>query len=113
MNKINTGVSWGLLRVLCVLGVSLVVDCSACQGNVEHPVAGEKGTAAYCANASAQESNCMACTAKPGCGYCGAAVGGAAACQPGVTGDNKSTSCETPLFIGSQDCPAPPPPVSE
>jgi hypothetical protein len=98
-------------RVLCVLVLSSLVDCGACHGDVQHPQPGEPNTVAYCGNASSQESNCMACTAKPGCGFCPAAVSGAPICQPGVKDNNMPGTCSVPLILGSPDCPAPPPPL--
>jgi hypothetical protein len=95
-------------RMVCVFALSVLVDCGACHGDVEHPKAGDPGSADYCQRASSQESNCMACTAKPGCGFCPAAVSGAPICQPGVTGNDTPGTCSVPLIIGSTGCPSPP-----
>ncbi|MET0386320.1 MAG: hypothetical protein ABW321_10200 [Polyangiales bacterium] len=100
-----------LLRACCVLSVALSVDCSACQGHVEHPRAGDPNTPEYCGKASPEENNCMACTAKPGCGFCPDAPAGAPTCQPGISGGNTPTTCPTPLLIASTQCAAPPPPA--
>lgn len=96
------------LRALCFVWL-----CVAACGDdgVEHPDAGGKGTTEYCGRADAEEQNCMACSSKPGCGFCAAVSGDAPVCQPGVPSDDRPATCEEVLVISSADCPAPPPPV--
>lgn len=93
-------------HLLCALALWSCGD-----DGVEHPDAGGKGTSEYCARAEPEEQNCMACSSKPGCGFCAAPSGKAAVCQPGVNGDDRPATCSEPLVISSADCPEPPPPV--
>jgi hypothetical protein len=87
----------------------LQVACGATHGDVQHPEAGRKSTTEYCQKADAEEQNCMACTSKPGCGFCSGSPDAAGFCQPGVSGDDAPASCATPLVLSSAECPAPPP----
>ena len=91
-----------------------VIACTAAacgDDGVEHPDAGGKGTVEYCGRAEPDEQNCMACSSKPGCGFCAATSGDAPRCQPGVSNDDQPTTCDETLVISSADCPAPPDPV--
>jgi hypothetical protein len=101
-------------RIAALLFVmhGLVACGSATHGEVQHPEAGDKGTSAYCSNASPEENNCMRCSSKPGCGWCATPKDAASSCQPGVSGDASPATCDGDLSIGSDGC-ALPPPVSE
>ena len=97
-----------------VLGLCLWLGaCGATQGEVVHPKPGEKNTPEYCARSVGQEGNCMACSARPGCGYCEAPLGDAPLCQPGVEGDDAPASCGAKLVLNSTGCDAPPPPAAQ
>ena len=92
---------------------TLLLACSATHGEVEHPKAGEAGSAEYCGNNAAEENTCMHCTAKPGCGFCAAPKSGAPSCQPGTSADPHSDNCDGELSISSEGCPLPPPPAEQ
>jgi hypothetical protein len=100
------------IAALLILMTGLVACGSATHGEVQHPQPGEKGTVAYCSNASANENTCMHCSSKPGCGWCETPKSGAPSCQPGISGDAHPDTCDADLSIGSDGC-ALPPPVSE
>ena len=85
-----------------------LVACSATHGEVEHPKAGEAGSAEYCGNSSSDENTCMHCTSKPGCGWCESPKTGAPSCQPGTSADPRSDKCDGELSISSEGCPLPP-----
>ena len=91
--------------------VFALMGCACGDDGVEHPDAGGKGSSEYCMRADPEEQNCMACSSKPGCGFCAAPSGSAPVCQPGVNGDDHPSTCSETLVISSADCPAPPPPV--
>jgi hypothetical protein len=95
------------------LAVAFALIAAAACGDdgVEHPDANGKGSTEYCARAPAEEQNCMACSSKPGCGFCAAPSGDAPVCQPGVPDDDAPPTCSEKLTISSADCPPPPPPV--
>jgi hypothetical protein len=96
---------------LCGLTLFASIATACTRGGVVHPPDGGKGTAEYCQSGDAEEQNCMACSSKPGCGFCAAPNGSATICQPGIPGDDQPSTCAEKLVISSDDCPAPPPPV--
>jgi hypothetical protein len=98
------------LHALCALVFSA---CAATHGDVVHPKPGQKNTVEECAKGSSQEQNCSHCASKPGCGFCANPNAGSSNCQPGVTDDNRPSTCGAPLVIGNEACDAPPPPEGE
>ena len=100
-----------LVAACIVLLAGFAFACGTTSGGVEHPPAGGTNTPDYCKTSDPQEDNCMACTSKPGCGYCSSPAAGAASCQPGSSDDNSPSSCGEALIIGSDQCEAPPPPL--
>lgn len=97
---------WTMLSLFAAAGGTACV-----KGGVEHPADGGKGTVGYCASAEPEEQNCMACSAKPGCGFCASPSGDAPVCQPGIPGDDQPATCAAPLITSTSDCSAPPPPI--
>lgn len=93
-------------------GLCLLLIACITHGDVEHPKPGQKNTPEYCARSAAQEGNCMACSARPGCGFCGQPVAGAPVCQPGIEGDDAPSTCGARLIRSSAQCEAPPPPAA-
>ena len=87
--------------------------CGAFGGEAQHPQPGQKNTPEYCARSAGLGGNCMACSARPGCGYCAAPLSGAPLCQPGVEDDDAPSSCGARLVLNSTGCQAPPPPAAE
>jgi hypothetical protein len=94
---------------MCCLTSWLVACGGATHGEVQHPKAGEKGTAAYCSNNAPAENTCMHCASKPGCGWCDMPNRGAPECQPGITGDAHPNACVAELSTSTESCAAPPP----
>ena len=95
-----------------LLTAATIVGCSAVKPEVTHPEAGQPNTTEACAQSEPEERNCMACTSKPGCGYCPQPLAGAQVCQPGTRTQGKPTSCAVVLTISSDECDAPPPPLA-
>lgn len=93
------------------LAVLVLCVASCARGGVEHPSDGGKGTVEYCQSGAAEEQNCMACSSKPGCGYCSVPRADAPVCQPGLPGDDAPDTCIEPLVTSTTQCPGPPPPV--
>jgi hypothetical protein len=85
--------------------------CGIFDGGVEHPKPGTAGSVEYCGTQPPEEKNCMACSSKPGCGWCPSPVGQAPACQPGARGQAPPDTCQVGLTISSEECDAPPPPL--
>lgn len=81
----------------------------ACRGNVEHPDPGETSSVKYCADRKPEENNCMACSSRPGCGWCSAPQEGWSQCQPGAAHETPE-SCEGGWALSTEECEAPPPP---
>lgn len=85
--------------------------CGATSGGVDHPESGKPNTDKYCSSGAPEEQNCMACAAKPGCGFCAEPKEGAPVCQPGTNEQTASNGCISPLIISNEDCAPPPPPL--
>jgi hypothetical protein len=96
------------LSCLCSILLSTLA-CGATNGGAVHPEAGKPNQAEYCADAPAEEQNCMACASKAGCGYCESPKPGAPVCQPGTSDNPDSSGCNGALIISNEDCAGPPP----
>ncbi|MEY4577362.1 MAG: hypothetical protein RL701_2065 [Pseudomonadota bacterium] len=99
-----------------LLGLALGVAAAGCElfgGAVEHPKPGDSNSVGYCGKSAPEENNCMACSSKPGCGWCASPVAQAPACQPGTRGHAQPDTCQVALTIGNEECVAPPPPPPE
>jgi hypothetical protein len=80
-----------------------------CSGEVKHPPNGGPASAEECGNRPAEENNCMACSSRPGCGYCGQPLNGKPHCQPAV-GVARPGSCFSEWSQSSAECAEPPQP---
>jgi hypothetical protein len=97
-------------RIASVLWHSLfVLSLAGCQGGVVHPEPGKPNDAAYCRASEPTEDNCMACTSKPGCGYCITPDAGNVSCQPGASHESPA-GCTDGWVFSSAECAEPPPP---
>lgn|SRR5690606_40037574 len=94
-----------LASATLVAGLSFV----GCHGGVRHPEPGEPNDPSYCASRPPEESNCMACSSQPGCGWCDAPSPGQATCQPGTSATAPAT-CQGGWAFSTEACTPPPPP---
>lgn len=88
--------------------IAVALLLGGCNGGVNHPEPGQPSDKETCANRPSGEMNCMACSALPGCAWCGSPAPGSSQCQPGVSAEVPAT-CGGGWAQSSEDCEAPPP----